>query len=177
MTLFAMLGVACASFVACSSSSSPSFSVPAPCTGGATGGQGGGTVDGDGVSATLCATANVGLHTFVSRPQLLFQLSGGKSTFQSPAGASNAELFGSLGITGAKPGTYASSDPSACGTLSFVYALASPPGLDCNSTPTSPSDADAHLRDEGRARPDEESTSLPAGDVHDSRYAGREHGG
>jgi hypothetical protein len=91
-----------------------------------------GTVTGSSAQASVC---NASTYLFPTSPgqYALFLDSStvGTVMFQSPAGAHEGLLTGTLWVGSPSPGVYASSDSASCGSLSFSYLLTVPAGFQC----------------------------------------------
>ncbi|HEY1695886.1 MAG TPA: hypothetical protein VGG39_27150 [Polyangiaceae bacterium] len=92
-----------------------------------------GTVSGPDVACTFCnAGASVFVESYATFPTMTYlDLQDGTFVFTSPTTASDARVSGIVQIAAAAPGTYTSSDPTNCGSVSLSYVLPVPPGVDC----------------------------------------------
>jgi hypothetical protein len=96
-----------------------------------------GTVAGSAVHADICnALAHLYLspYTMPANQVLLFLNSTTSSsiTLESPAGATDPILVGTISVSSPSPGVYRSSDGTACGDLGFSFYLPVPAGVDCD---------------------------------------------
>jgi hypothetical protein len=100
---------------------------PEPYVSGATG-----TVTGSSAEASVCDASTYLFPTSSGQYALFLDSSTvGTITFQSPAGAHEGLLTGTLWVGSPSPGAHASSDSASCGSLSFSYLLTVPPGFAC----------------------------------------------